>query len=52
MKMSYWKVENAICFVLMPHIVDYALVCSYLAMVDGVNVRNDLQLLHVALTLP
>jgi hypothetical protein len=36
-------------------IVDYALevlVCSYWAMVDRVNVRYDVQLLHVALTLP
>jgi hypothetical protein len=27
-------------------------VCSYLAMVDGINEINDVQLLHVALTLP
>jgi hypothetical protein len=36
-------------------IVDYALevlVHSYWAMVDGVNVRYNVQLLHVALTLP
>jgi hypothetical protein len=52
MHMSYWKVENVICFVLMAHIVDYALVHSYLVVVDGVNVRNDVQLLHVTLTLP
>jgi hypothetical protein len=35
--------------------VDYALevlVCSYWVMVDGVNVRYDVKLLHVALTLP
>ena len=52
MHMSYWKVENVICFVLMAHIVDYALVHSYLVVVDGVNVRNDVKLVHVTLTLP